>query len=114
MADQNGQGKPGHIEKYISEIGRGDSLELAQTLNRATLKKDGNRTGVTKGEAIKSHEKSFESDNPMPERYDNQHDSIQNMNQVQDLLDVVEKEKELNKQAAISANVKFTNEDIDG
>ena len=29
----------------------------------------------------------------MPERYEVENDSIQNINQVQDLLDVVEKEK---------------------
>lgn len=37
----------------------------------------------------------------MPERYEVENDSIQNINQVQDLLDVVEKEKQQNKKAGI-------------
>ena len=45
---------------------------------------------------------SFEdSADPMPERYEVENDSIQNIIQVQDLLDVVEKEKEQNKEAGL-------------
>ena len=63
------------------------------------MKKQPTKQDITAGDVLPL---SFEdSADPMPERYEVENDSIQNINQVQDLLDVVEKEKQQNKKAGI-------------
>jgi len=82
-------------EQFIGEVIRGESIELAQTLR---MKKQPTKQDIaTAGDVLPL---SFENSvDPMPERYEVENDSIQNINQVQDLLDIVEKEKEQNLKA---------------